>query len=124
MSVATSKPREAHEHLHRLLDGKHPAGAYNWHHVLAIVQEVSSRRTPAHERVLRRAAEFEGRFRLDPRAGLPHAMPPEEMVRAIAVRQLGTWDRKRHAAVIRRAVTKSDHERTMDEARAAGIRVH
>ena len=121
--MAKAKPREAHEHLHRLLDGTHPAGAYHWHHVLAIVQEVSSRRTPAHERVLRRAAEFEGRFKLDPRAGLPHALPPEEMVRAIAVRQLGAWNRKRHAAVIRRAAAAANHERTSHEARAAGIAV-
>lgn len=109
-------PAEAHEHLHALMDGAHSQGAYHWHHVLAMVHEVSRERTPAHERALRRAAEHGGRFRLDERAGLPHAMPPEEMVRALAVRQLAKWDRKKHAAVIRRAVARADHERVEHEA--------
>lgn len=112
-------PRAAHEHLHRLLDGTHPPRAYHWHHVLAMVHEVSATRTPAHERVLRRAAEHDGRFELDPRSGMPHAMPPEEMVRCLAVRQLARWDRQKHAAVIRRAVARSDHERVAHE--AAGV---
>ena len=106
----------AHEHLHRLLDGTHPPRAYHWHHVLAMVHEVSSTRTPAHERVLRRAAEHARPFELDPRSGMPHAMPPEEMVRCLAVRQLAKWDRTKHAAVIRRAVEKSNHERVAHEA--------
>ena len=110
-------PRRAHEHLHRLLDGTHPPGAYHWHHLLAIVHEVAGERTPAHERALRRAALFEGRFSLDPRAGLPHSMPPEEMVRSLAVRQLASWDRRKHAAVIRQAVELADHERTGQAAR-------
>ena len=102
--------REAHEHLHRLLDGDHPPGEYDWHHVLGVMHEVGSRRTPQHERALRRAALFEGRFNISRRAGLPHARPPEEMVRALAVRTLRRWDRHRHAATIRRASALAEHD--------------
>lgn len=117
--MAKRAPKQAHEHLHRLLDGAHPPRAYHWHHLLAIVHEVSATRTVEHERVLRRAAEFEGRYQLDPRAGMPHSLPPEEMVRVLAVRQLGRWDRKKHSAVIRRAAERSDYERVGHEAKAA-----
>lgn len=116
--MARGAPKQAHEHLHRLLDGTHPPRAYHWHHVLAIVHEVSATRTPEHERALRRAAEFEGRYRLDPRAGMPHSMPPEEMVRVLAVRQLGKWNRTKHSATIRRAAERSDYDRVGQEAKA------
>ncbi len=112
-------PRAAHEHLHRLLDGHHAPGEYHWQHVLAILHTVTGERTPAHERVLRRAAVHEGTLRLDPRAGLPHALPPEEMVRCVAVRQLAKWDREGHARAIRRAAAVADHERAVHEAAAA-----
>ena len=95
--------RKAHEHLQRVLDGTHPPRAYHWHHVMAALDAVTAERTPAHERVLRRAATFTGKFRLDPRAGMPHSLPPEEMVRSIAVRRLEEWAPRKHAKVIRRA---------------------
>jgi hypothetical protein len=104
-------PRAAHEHLGLMLDGTHPAGAYHWHHVLAALDVVTAERTPAHERVLRRAATFTGKLRLDERAGMPHSMPPEEIVRRIAVRRLEDWGPRRHAAVIRRARAVAEHER-------------
>ena len=101
---------QPHAHLARVLSGSHPPGAYHWHHVLAALDAVTAKRTPAHERVLRRAATFTGRFRLDPLAGMPHSRPPEEIVRRIAVRRLEEWGPRRHATAIRRGRALSEHD--------------
>lgn len=101
-----------------MMDGDHPPGHYHWQHVLAAVDAVSDVRTAAHERVLRRAARFTGRLDLDHSHGLPHSMPPEDMVRILAVRQLAAWDRRRHADVIEHVARTAERDAVAHTARA------
>lgn len=92
----------AHDHLDRLLDGS-PERPYHWHHVLGMLHAVAAEPGERSEAVLRRAAGFAGTAGLDSGAGLPHAMSPEDLIRAFAVQTLGEWDRERHRDVIVRA---------------------
>ena len=92
----------AHDHLHRLLGGTGDQ-PYHWHHVLGMLHAVAATPSDESEAVLRRAAVFRGRVELDPGAGLPHAMSPEELIRSFAVQTLGEWGRERHRDVIEQA---------------------
>ena len=92
----------AHQHLRRCLAGDLIQGRrVTWQHALALMHAVAERRTPESESVLREVATYEGVLLLDPAAGLPHAMSPEDALRAFAVQVLARWDPRRHRDVIR-----------------------
>ncbi|HET9065538.1 MAG TPA: hypothetical protein VFN22_06960 [Gemmatimonadales bacterium] len=107
---ATSTDSAAVHHLERLLGGDHPTGHYHWHHVLAAVEIVTATKSARHAALLRRIARFDGRLALDHRHGISHAMPPEEVLRAIAIRTLAAWDGTKHATLIRQVRDHADHD--------------
>lgn len=91
----------AHHHLRTLLAGEGIAGRLaHWHHVHAILHAVTAEESEESHALLRDVATFAGTLELDARHGLPHSMPPEEMLRSVAVQTLGRWDRHRHRDVI------------------------
>jgi len=57
---------------------------------------------------------------LDPSRGLPHAMPPEDLLRLIAIQQLASWDRRRHRGVIRQVAEMAETESVRRLARVLG----
>jgi hypothetical protein len=108
----------AHQHLERMLAGTGLGqGSYRWHHVLGALQAVCGERSSESEAVLRKAATYEGRLRLDEAAGLPHSMSPEDLLRSIALQTLGEWDRDRHRDVIARAAELADSDHVVVIAR-------
>ena len=112
-------PVTAEGHLRRLLAGTHPPRRYQWPHVLAIAQVVTADRSAVREGLLRRAALFQGTYRLDPSHGMPHAMPPEDVLRCIAVDALGKWDARKHRDVIQHVARTAEREMVAEIARAA-----
>jgi hypothetical protein len=101
-------PRSPHEQLRRLLAGKgHEHGEFRWHHVLGLVMQVAAARSAESARLLGEIAEFEGRLVFDGRHGHPHAMPPADLLRIMAVQILAGWDRVRYRRTIRRAARVS-----------------
>jgi hypothetical protein len=91
----------AHAYLRSLLAGEGVAGRRpHWKHVHAILHAVTLDESEESHLLLRDVAVFEGTLDLDPRHGMPHSMPPEEMLRSVAVQTLGRWDRHRHRDVI------------------------
>lgn len=101
---------EPHHHLDRLLRGDHPDTRYHWHHVLRVMEVVCGEHTTAHAEILRRVVTHDGRLRIHPSHGMPHALPPEEMLRLLAVQALSRWDRVRHRDVIQHAAAHADHD--------------
>jgi hypothetical protein len=87
--------------------------------VLAIAQELTSGRSATREALMRRVALFQGRFAIDPTHGMPHAMPPEDIMRCIAVDALGTWDARKHRDVIRHVADTAERQMVAEIARAA-----
>jgi hypothetical protein len=47
--------------------------------------------TPEVEKALVGVLRFKGRLRLAPSCELPHSMPPEEMLKSLALQALGKW---------------------------------
>ncbi len=92
-----------------MLTGSHPPGHYHWHHVLGVLDVVAGAHTTRHATLLRRVARYRGTLQIDHRYGISHAMPPEEVLRCIAVRALGRWDRHKHAAVIREVADSAEY---------------
>ena len=105
-----SRPLLPHHHLDRILRGDHPSNHYHWHHVLRIMEVVCSEPRAEHVRLLYRVARFDGTLRLDPGHGLSHALPPEEMLRMLAVQALRAWHRTRHRDVIRHVAAATEHD--------------
>lgn len=114
-----SRTLAPHHHLDKLLRGDHPANRYHWHHVLRVMEVVCGERTTAHANILRRVATFDGQLKLDSSHGLSHALPPEAMLRMLAVQTLGKWDRARHRDVIRHVALHTDHDVVAHVAREA-----
>lgn len=113
------RTRAAHHHLGRMLTGRHAPGEYHWHHVMGALHVVAATRTARHEAVLRRAAVATRPLAIHHGAGLPHALPPEEMVRSIAVQTLGRWDARAHADVLHHVARTAEHDVVARIARAA-----
>ena len=107
--VRASSSSAAQRHLDRMLRGSHPPGHYHWHHVLGVLDVVAGRHTAAHVALLRRVARYQGTLQIDHRYGISHAMPPEEVLRCIAVRALGRWDRRKHGALIREVAERAEY---------------
>ena len=116
---SSDAPLTAEAHLQRLLSGSQSSRTYQWHHVLAIAAAVTAKRTSRRETLLRRAALYQGTFRLDPSHGMPHAMPPEDVLRCIAVQALGKWDPRQHRYVSRLVADTAEREMVAEIARAA-----
>lgn len=114
-----ARPTPAVHHLRRLLEGHHPDGAYHWQHVLAVLRAVTERRTAAHEAVLRAAAVSTRPLDIHPGQGLPHALPPEELVRRVAAQALAAWDRRAHRDVLRHVAANAEHDSVRRVAREA-----
>ena len=92
----------AHQHLRRCLAGDLiPAHRATCPRAMALMHAVVLEQCPESEAVLREVALYDGRLQLDSSEGLPHAMSPEDALRALAVQVLAAWNPRRHRAVIR-----------------------
>ena len=74
--------------------------------LLQALERVGAEPTPESIDVLRRVATHPETVRLDPAAGLPHAQPPVELLRSVAVQVLGEWDAEAHRDVFRHVVER------------------
>jgi hypothetical protein len=111
----------AHQHLRRCLAGDLIHGRRaTWPHAMALMHAVVAAQSPESETLLREVALFDGQLQIDAAAGLPHAMAPEDALRALAVQVLADWNPRRHRAVIR-AVHRSTRNDVVK--RIAGERV-
>ena len=117
--AARRRSLSAEEHLRRLLGGAHSTARYRWPQVLAIARALTTRRSARNEALLRRVALFSGTYRMDPTRGMPHAMPPEDVMRCIAVEALGRWNARKHRDVIRQVVERAERQIVADIAKAA-----
>jgi hypothetical protein len=106
----TPRQLAPHQHLDRVLTGEYPPGHYKWHHVLGVLHAVTSTRTARHEAVLRRVARHTRGLDIEHEHGSCHAMPPEELLRCIAVRTLADWDHEGHESVIREVAGQQHHD--------------
>jgi len=92
----------AHDHLRRLLFG--PAAADekpHWAGIVGALHTVAAERSEESEALLRSVlTDFRGHLELEPSEGLPHAMPPEDLLRSVAVQTLAAWDLPRHRDAI------------------------
>lgn len=92
----------AHQHLRRCLAGDLIHGhRATWPRAMALMHAVVLEQCPESEAVLREVALYDGQLQLDSSEGLPHAMSPEDALRALAVQVLAAWNPRRHRAVIR-----------------------
>ncbi len=105
----------AHRCIRHVLTGT----PHHWQHVLGAMQVVTGTRTAESAAVLREVARFEGRLALHPAQGLPHALPPEDLLRGLAVQALGRWDRSRHRDVIELVLARAEAGPLAAMARAA-----
>lgn len=97
-------------HLRILLSGDHSPRRYHWHHILGMMTAVCDERSAAHERVLRSVATFTGKYKIDPSHGLPHSMPPEELLRSLAAQTLASWNKSRHRALLKKVAEEAEHD--------------
>lgn len=66
-----------------------------------IVAATSSGLTPEVERLLLEILRFEGELQLDENSPMTHRMPPEKMLKVLALRALGKWTGTRYLTTIR-----------------------
>jgi hypothetical protein len=103
----------AHELVRGALRGDGAEGVH-WHRLMAAMREVAGGATAAgglpeeSVAVLHAVLEFRGRVAVAEGSELPHAMPPEEMLRAHAVQALARADLGRHRAAIQRVADAPD----------------
>lgn len=97
----------AHELVRMALRGDGAEGVH-WHRLMAAMREVAGGAVAGgglpeeSVAVLHSVLEFRGRVPVAEGSELPHAMPPEEMLRAHAVQALARADLERHRAAIQR----------------------
>lgn len=109
----------AHDHLRRLLAGENAQGVrYRWHHALGLMHALSSDPSDETGQLLVEVALFEGRLALDETAGMPHSMPPEELLRALAIQLLARRDRAAHQRLFRRLARTVRSDRLAELARS------
>jgi len=68
---------------------RQPPGWYDV--MLELLPVISSPLTPETERLLVGIVRFEGRLRLTVSSEMPHSMPPEDMLKSIAIQALARW---------------------------------
>ncbi|MEP6573240.1 MAG: hypothetical protein ABJD11_11120 [Gemmatimonadota bacterium] len=72
-----------------------------WTGILAAIDQVTSAQSPESEELLHQVlTDYKGKLQLDDDAGHCHAMPPEDLLRLIAVQTLAGWDLKGHRNAI------------------------
>ena len=109
----------AHDHLRRLLaGGNHQGVRFHWHHVLGLMQALSVDPSDETEQILVEAATFKAQLLLEPGPGMPHSMPPEFLLRSLAMQLLARRDRKRYRALFRQIARTSPSERLAEMARS------
>ncbi len=59
--------------------------------MLELLPAISSPPTSETERVLLGIVRFEGRLRLTVSSDMPHSMPPEDMLKSLAIQALARW---------------------------------
>jgi hypothetical protein len=65
---------------------------YHWQDLLAALQSVISAPLSSDaEHLLLSLLRFDGQLRLDATSEFPHSMPPEDMLKSLAVQALGKW---------------------------------
>ncbi len=69
-----------------------PAGGYRWEELLAdLWPALSSPLTAEAERLLLEILRFAGRLQIDLSSEMPHSMPPEDMLKSLAIQALARW---------------------------------
>lgn len=102
----------AHELVRTALRGDGAEGVH-WHRLMAAMREMTASAAAGElpeesVGVLHSVLEFRGRVVIAEGSELPHAMPPEEMLRAHAVQALARADLERHRAAIQRVADAPD----------------
>jgi hypothetical protein len=65
---------------------------YRWEQLLSAMRSlISGPPIPEVERLLVALLRFDGEIRLHPDSELPHSMPPEEMLKSLALQTLARW---------------------------------
>lgn len=105
----------AHLRLHDLLSGNWKK--VHWPHVLGMIDELRQDPSPEAEAALVEAVTHEGEIRLDPGPGYPHSMPPEELLKLLALQLLARRNLSRHRKLIRRIAANARSERVRETAR-------
>jgi hypothetical protein len=103
----------AHDYLRGILFGSATGGVtgHPWTGILAAMDGVTSARSEESELLLRRLlTDFHRPLPLDPDAGFAHAMPPEDLLRSLAVQTLAEWDLHRHRDVIQPHADPARHD--------------
>ncbi len=62
-----------------------------WDVMLELLPAISSPLTSQAERLLLGIVRFEGRLRLNVSSDMPHSMPPEDMLKSLAIQALARW---------------------------------
>ncbi len=89
--------------LRRAIAGAAPAGGYRWEELLAdLWPALSSPLTVEGERLLLEILRFEGRLQIDLSSEMPHSMPPEDMLKSLAIQALAKWTGLSHLHEMRR----------------------
>ncbi|HSE27195.1 MAG TPA: hypothetical protein VLA95_03135 [Gemmatimonadales bacterium] len=110
----------AHELVRTALRGD-GAERVHWQRLMAAMREVAGGAAVAGElpeesvAVLHSVLEFRGRVAVAEGSELPHAMPPEEMLRAHAVQALARADLERHRAAIQRVADAPESSERLAE---------
>jgi hypothetical protein len=110
----------AHELVRAALRGEGAEGVH-WHRLMSAMREVAGGAEVAgglpeeSVAILHSVLEFRGRVVIAEGSELPHAMPPEEMLRAHAVQALGRADLERHRAAIQRVADAPDSSERLAE---------
>ncbi len=89
--------------LRRAIAGAAPARGYRWEELLAdLWPALSSPVTADGERLLLEILRFAGRLQIDLSSEMPHSMPPEDMLKSLAVQALARWTGLAHLYELRR----------------------
>jgi hypothetical protein len=118
----------AHELVRAALRGDGAEGVH-WHRLMAAMREVAGGAAAGGRydaavagglpeesvAVLYSVLEFRGRVAVAEGSELPHAMPPEEMLRAHAVQALARADLERHRAAIQRVADAPESSERLAE---------
>jgi len=100
---------DSDELLRRVARGETDPGGFHWGRIMQAMHEIASGPPPAdrtdRERLLLELLDREGPVALQPDSPLPHAMPPEHMLRTFAMQVLAKWDLDKHRDKIQALAT-------------------
>jgi len=76
---------------------------FRWEDLHAAMREVISvELSPDAEHLLLAMLRFDGRIRFEASSEIPHSMPPEDMLKSLAVQALAKWTGPRYVLAMRR----------------------